>query len=264
VRVVVVGASSGLGRCIGIGMAQRGAEVALLGRRLERIEEAAEDAGSTAFAVECDATEAASCGSAIDTAAGKLGGIDALVYAPGVAPLVRIEAVDRATWEHAFATNVIGASLVTAAALPHLAESSGHAAYLSSVSASQTPPWPGLGAYAVTKAALDKLVEAWRAEHPEVGFTRLVVGDCAGGEGHGTTEIAGTWDQDLAMEVAPIWVERGYLAGALIEVDALVNAVDSVLRSGPTLSLPTVVLTPRAGGLAVPDLEGLEDLAPRD
>jgi NAD(P)-dependent dehydrogenase (short-subunit alcohol dehydrogenase family) len=264
VRVVVVGASSGLGRCIGIGMAQRGAEVALLGRRLERIEEAAEDAGSMAFAVECDATEAASCGSAIDTAAGKLGGIDALVYAPGVAPLVRIEAVDRATWEHAFATNVIGASLVTAAALPHLAESSGHAAYLSSVSASQTPPWPGLGAYAVTKAALDKLVEAWRAEHPEVGFTRLVVGDCAGGEGHGTTEITGTWDQDLAVEVAPIWVERGYLAGALIEVDALVNAIDSVLRSGPTLSLPTVVLTPRAGGLAVPDLEGLEDLAPRD
>ncbi|MET0880255.1 MAG: short-chain dehydrogenase, partial [Acidimicrobiales bacterium] len=36
-RVVVVGASSGLGRCIGIGLGQRGADVALLARRKERL-----------------------------------------------------------------------------------------------------------------------------------------------------------------------------------------------------------------------------------
>lgn len=256
-RALVVGASSGLGRCIGIGLAQRGADVALLGRRVERLEEAAAEAGPTAVAVGCDATDAASCQEAVEVAAGKLGGVDALVYAPGVAPLVRIEDVDVATWEQTFATNVIGASLVTAAALPHLQASAGHAAYLSSVSASLTPPWPGLGAYAVTKAALDKLVEAWRAEHPEVGFTRLVVGDCAGGEGHGTTEIASAWDAELAGEVAGQWVERGYLSGSLIEVEALVAQVDAILRSGPTLSMPTVVLAPRPGGLAVPDLEGL-------
>ena len=101
---------------------------------------------------------------------------------------------DAATWRRAFDTNVIRASLVTAAAVPHLMASGGAAAYLSSVSASVTPPWPGLGAYAVSKAALDTLVEAWRAEHPEIGFTRVVVGDCAGGEGFSTTEFinAGT------------------------------------------------------------------------
>ena len=49
----------------------------------------------------------------------------------------------------AFDTNVVGAALVTAAALPHLAASNGVAVYLSSVSASLTPPWPGLGAYTV-------------------------------------------------------------------------------------------------------------------
>jgi NAD(P)-dependent dehydrogenase (short-subunit alcohol dehydrogenase family) len=46
------------------------------------------------------------------------------------------------------------------AAVPYLAASAGKVAYLSSVSASLTPPWPGLGAYIVSKAALDKLVEA--------------------------------------------------------------------------------------------------------
>ena len=71
-----------------------------------------------------------------------------------------------------FDTNVMGAALVTAAAVPHLSASGGTAVYLSSVSASLTPPWPGLGAYGVSKAALDKLVEAWRVEHPDIGFTR--------------------------------------------------------------------------------------------
>ena len=85
--------------------------------------------------------------------------------------------------------------------IPHLAESQGAAAYLSSVSASLTPPWPGLGSYAVSKAALDKLVEAWRAEHPQIGFTRVVVGDCAGGEGESLTEFANGWDRDASRRL---------------------------------------------------------------
>ena len=100
----------------------------------------------------------------------------------------------------------------TAAAIPHLTKSAGTAVYLSSVSASLTPPWPGLGAYAVSKAALDKLVEAWRAEHPALGFTRVVVGDCAGGEGDSMTGFADGWDPELAAQVCPIWAARNYLA----------------------------------------------------
>ena len=84
---------------------------------------------------------------------------------------------------------MIGAALVTAAAIPHLTEAHWVAAYLSSVSASFTPPWPGLGAYATSKAALDTLVEAWRGEHPAVGFTRVIVGDYPGGEGASATEF---------------------------------------------------------------------------
>ena len=49
-RVVVVGASTGLGRCIGIGLAQRGEQVTLLARRLEKIQEAAQEAEDSAGA----------------------------------------------------------------------------------------------------------------------------------------------------------------------------------------------------------------------
>lgn len=244
-RTVVVGASSGLGRCIAIGLARRGAQVALLARRRERLEKAVREAGSGAFALECDVTDSDGCRAAIGAAAEKLGGIEALVYTPGIGPLARLVDIDADTWRRAFQTNVTGAALVTAAAIPHLSAAEGRAVYLSSVSASLTPPWPGLGAYVVSKAALDKLVEAWRVEHPTISFTRLVVGDCGGGEGDSQTGFAAGWNPELAAELAPLWVQRGLLSGALIDVEDLVGAVDAILRAGPSASLPSVTVTPR-------------------
>jgi NAD(P)-dependent dehydrogenase (short-subunit alcohol dehydrogenase family) len=244
-RAVVVGASSGLGRCIGVGLGQRGAQVALLARRRERLEDAAAEAGEGTLAIECDVTDEASIASAIGKAAADLGGIDALVYTPGIGALGRLVDTDAETWRRVFDTNVTGAALVTTAAIPHLSTSGGVAVYLSSVSASLTPPWPGLGAYAVSKAALDKMVEAWRLEHPGIGFTRCVVGDCEGGEGDGATGFADGWDMDQLMEFYPLWTARGLLAGSLIDVEHLVTAVDAVLRSGASLSIPSITLAPR-------------------
>ncbi len=244
-RVVVVGASSGLGRCIAVGLGQRGEQVALMARRKDRLEDAAAEAGPGALAITCDVTDEESCQAAVAEAVRELGGIDGLVYATGFGPLVRLADTDAETWRRTFDTNVIGASLITAAALPHLVVSQGTAAYLSSISASHTPPWPGLGAYAVSKAALDKLVEAWRAEHPQIGFTRVTVGDCAGGEGDAMTGFNADWDMDLVTEVAPIWLAREYIAGALLEVDELVRVVESVLRLGSSASIPSVTVVPR-------------------
>jgi NAD(P)-dependent dehydrogenase (short-subunit alcohol dehydrogenase family) len=244
-RTVVVGASSGLGRCIAVGLGKRGATVALLARRKDRLADAAREVGPDAVPITCDVTDEASCRAGIENAALELGGIDALVYATGIGPLAKLVDVDIETWRRTFDTNVIGAALITAAAIPHLTASGGTAAYLSSVSASLTPPWPGLGAYIVSKAALEKLVEAWRAEHPQVSFTRVTVGDCPGGEGDSMTEFNAGWDNELMAEVAPIWMERHYLSGSLMEVEELVRAVDTVLRCGPSAHIPSLAVIPR-------------------
>jgi NAD(P)-dependent dehydrogenase (short-subunit alcohol dehydrogenase family) len=245
VRVVVVGASTGLGRCLAIGLGQRGASVALLARRESLLADAAREAGPESFAIPCDVTDEASGRSAIGQAAERLGGIDAVIISAGIGELRRIEELDAATWQRVFATNVVGASLITAAALPHLKESGGMVAFLSSVSASLTAPWPGLASYTVTKAALDKLVEAWRAEHPEVGFTRLIIGECAGGEGEGISQLTASWDMELAGELFPAWTARGLLTDKLIDVDHLVGAVDALVRFGSSASVPTLAITPR-------------------
>ena len=244
-KTVVVGASSGLGRCVGVGLAHRGGRVALLARRYDRLVDATKEAGTGAVAIACDVTDASSCKAAIEQAAQALDGIDGLVYATGVGSLARLVDTDADTWRSTLETNVIGAALVTAAAIPYLASSSGVAAYLSSVSASITPPWPGLGAYSVSKAALDKLVEAWHAEHPGIGFTRVIVGDSAGGDGNSSTGFASGWDVELAGELFPVWLERGYMSGSLLDVEILVGIVDTVLQCGATASVHSVTVASR-------------------
>ena len=240
-RTVVVGASSGLGRCIAIGLAQRGEQVALLARRRERIEAAAQEAGSGAVAVECDITDQASCRAAIDKVADALGGVDNVVYTPAISPLVRMVDTDAEIWRRVFDTNVIGASLVTAAAMPHLTASAGKVVYLSSDAGPYGPPWPGLGAYGVSKAALERLVEAWRAEHPDVGFTNLIVGECAGGEGDAATGMNAGWDMDLAMQAYPLWVSGGCMPGKLMPVEDLIGVVHMILSTNSSTSMPLVV-----------------------
>ena len=244
-RVAVVGASAGLGRCIGMGLAERGARVAFLARRRDRLERAAKEAGNGAVAVVCDVTVAANCQNAVSEVVGALGGLDALVYTTGMGVLAPLRDVTAEQWAELFATNVTGASLVTAAAAPHLAAAAGTAVYLSSLSASYTTPWPMLGAYAVTKAALDKLVEAWRIEHPEIGFTRLAVGDSLGGTGDAQTEFNQGWDPDVLETAIRYWMDNRYMLGGLVDHEHLTEVVNSVIRCGNSSFIPYLTLAPR-------------------
>ncbi len=244
-KLIVLGASSGLGRCLGIALAQAENDVALLARREDRLAGTVAEAGPTSFAVGCDVTDEDSCSKAIGTAVERLGGLDGIIYTVGIGPMGPIGDIDAATWRKAFDTNVVGAAIATSAALPHLQASGGHAIYLSSISASDSKPWPGLGAYLTSKAALDKLIDAYRVEHPAINFTRIVMGDCAGGPGDSVTGFADAWDPELAMEMVTLWVNRGLVAGQLVPVEELVRAVDFVLASETVTSIPTMVVTPK-------------------
>jgi NAD(P)-dependent dehydrogenase (short-subunit alcohol dehydrogenase family) len=247
-KVAVVGASAGLGRCIGMGLANKGARVAFLARRRDRLVSAAKEAGNGALPVSCDVTDGSACQQAMTEVVDSFGGLDALVYTTGVGVLAPLTDVTAEQWGKLFATNVTGASLVTAAAAPHLAASAGSAIYLSSLSASYSAPWPLLGAYAVSKAALDKLIEAWRIEHPNIGFTRLAVGDCFGGEGDSQTEFNKTWDPKALEDAIRYWMDHGYMQGGLVEADHLVDVVHSVLRCGNSSFIPYLTLAPRPSG----------------
>ena len=101
------------------------------------------------------------------------------------------------------------------------------------------------GSFAPGIMAFSKIVEAWRAEYPHIGFTRLVVGDCPGGEGDAQTQFTQGWDPDLATKYGMVWFERRYIAGTFIDVDELVSTVNGILHSGASMSIPSVTVYPR-------------------
>ncbi|HSS10600.1 MAG TPA: SDR family oxidoreductase [Acidimicrobiales bacterium] len=241
-RVLVIGASSGLGYAIAMATAKEGARVALSARRTDLIETAAKQAGNDAVALTGDVSDGDACAELVRGAVEALGGLDAFVYAPALGTLSRLIDADAQMWHDVFAINVIGAAQVTRAALPHLTASDGVALYISSVSGTLTPPWPGLGLYLVSKAALERMVSAWRIEHPEVRFGCLVVGP-AGSSPEAPSEFGRTWDMKLAAEMMPTWAQRGLMTGAVISPVDVCNQVINMLITNATLS--TVVLEPR-------------------
>ncbi len=217
-----MGGSSGVGRAVGLRASQAGARVAFAARRLDRLEKTVAEADGEAIAIGCDVRDPAACRDAVSSAAGAFGGLDALLYATGMSPLAMLPDATQDAWREVMDVNLIGASLVTAAALPHLQESGGRALYISSYSVRQS--LPGLALYRVSKVALDALVEGFRMEHPDVEFTRVVVGNTAG------TEFAQGWGAEQTRAALQVWVGRNlFPSPTMMPLDTLAEAVVSVL-----------------------------------
>lgn len=172
-RVLIVGASSGIGAAFALSAIADGAAVVVAARREDRLRELCEEAGG-GTAIAGDATDAADARRICDHAAEALGNFDLVLYVPGIGPLNPLEHFDADTWRRAFDVNVVGANLICAAALPHL-HPDGVAGFVSTRAVGDVN-W-GFGAYTVTKAALDQTILAWRVEHPERRFCRVVVGN---------------------------------------------------------------------------------------
>jgi NAD(P)-dependent dehydrogenase (short-subunit alcohol dehydrogenase family) len=203
-RVLVVGASSGIGREVGLQAAAAGARVVLAARRLDRLQEAAAEAGDAEVsAVACDVTVPADCEAVVEESLRRLGGLDDLVYATAVDTLVPIGAADPEVWQRTLATNVVGAALVVRAAIAHLEASAGRAVLISATSTGR--PLPAMGVYATSKAALEELVRAWRSEHRGVGFTSVRIGMTLG------TEVSAAWDPEVLARFSQQWAAEGYL-----------------------------------------------------
>lgn len=239
-RILIVGASSGIGRALGLQAAREGARVAFAARRKHLVDEAAGEAGGGALGLSCDVRDERSCASVVDEAAAAFGGLDALVYATAIDVLGRIAAATAGTWADTFATNVFGASLVTAAALPHLRESAGRVVYVSASSVDR--PLPGMGVYAASKAALETMARGWQAEYPDLCFATVRVGSALG------TGVADQWDYGLLLELATRWEALGYIhdngPGGPMSVEQAAATILTVLTSPVWLREVTAVSDP--------------------
>ncbi|WP_094287159.1 SDR family oxidoreductase [Mycobacterium lehmannii] len=236
-RMLVIGASSGIGHALARAAHTRGARVALAARRVELLSELAEELDGSAH--ELDVSDPRAIERVIDEVATTFGHLDAVVFTSAVVPFALIEETDVTTWLHAYAVNAVGASHALRAALPHLADD---AVVLVASSHDVGRPRAGVAAYHASKAALDEILRSWRAEHPELAVIRVSVGPTDG------TEILRGADRDLLADLYRAWAQEGQIPAKMSAVNDVANAMLSLIamsRANPTVVSDIVHLAPR-------------------
>jgi len=167
-RVLVTGASSGIGEGAARAAAAAGARVALLARREPAVRALAEELGGVA--VPADVTDLSAAAAAVDAAAAALGGLDAVVNAAGAMRPGLVADTDPEAWRAMYDVNVVGLLGVAHAAIPHLRRGTAPAIVNVSSLSGRRVPRPTGGIYASTKFAVHALSESLRAELQDDGI----------------------------------------------------------------------------------------------
>jgi NAD(P)-dependent dehydrogenase (short-subunit alcohol dehydrogenase family) len=233
-RVLVVGASSGIGSATAVAAAKAGATVVIAARRLERLTTLAGSVAGQLFPVRCDVRNADDCRRLVEQTVSVAGGLDDVVYAAAVSDMAAVKETSADEWRRILDTNVVGFSLVFAAAEAHLRQATGSLIVLSSISVLR--PKPGLVPYAASKAAVHKLVEGMRTENPDISFTIVTIGPTAGGE------MSRGFDPQLAAEFTDQWVREAFLARGQMTAedvgDRIVECLGYPMRTEELVLLP--------------------------
>jgi NADP-dependent 3-hydroxy acid dehydrogenase YdfG len=171
---LVTGASSGIGAATAVALAEQGANVAIVARRKDRLDDVADlvrTAGGTPLVIEADITSADQAALAVARTTDRFGQLDILVNNAGVMLLGPVEDAPLEEWDRMIAINQQALLYVTHAALPHLLRAaSGPRATADIVNISSIAgrfARRGMGVYNMTKHGVGAFAESLRQEVSE-------------------------------------------------------------------------------------------------
>ena len=223
-RVLVTGASRGIGSAVARAFADRGCEVGLLARSTDELEELARSLpGGGHRALSGDVGDAASVSAAVEA----FGRTDVVVANAGVADYGPFRTMDLDAVERMTRVNWLGTVHTVAAVLPGMLERrSGHIVVVSSGAGLRA--FPGAAVYGATKHAQKGFAEALRHELSATGVSVTIVypGEI---ESHLHSHQKG----DL-----PDWYRGGDAAPADPLAQRIVGAVE---RDEPAVYYPAIV-----------------------
>ena len=177
VRVLITGASSGIGEATAYRFAREGARLGLLARREDRLRQVADRArelGGDPLVLVADVTSRDAVAAAVARAEAAFEGLDVLVNNAGQGIYAYLETVREEDLEHIFAVNTFGALYAIQAVLPGMKRrQSGVIVNVSSIVGKRALPMTG--AYGAAKFALHGLSEALRLELRGTGVHVSVV-----------------------------------------------------------------------------------------
>ncbi len=157
--VWITGGGTGIGRALALEYARRGACVAISGRRLEKLEEAAaalDAAGGQGLAVRCDVTDEEATRAAVAAIVARWGRLDVAIANAGFGVSGPVLSLSAERWRRQLEINVVGAANTLAAAAPEVQKTRGRLAVVGSVSGFIAVP--ANGAYTASKFAVRGMV----------------------------------------------------------------------------------------------------------
>jgi len=166
-RIVITGASSGLGEELAYKYAALGASLVLGARREDKLNTVAQKCktlgAGDVLSIKADFSIEADCKRFIETIIQKWQGFDILILNAGIGGQFRVEDVkDGSNFKEIFNTNVYGYVNTTIYALPHLLKNKGQIVAISSLLGKS---WgPTRSAYSASKHALDGFFNSLRCE----------------------------------------------------------------------------------------------------
>jgi len=161
---VITGASSGIGKAIALGLAQRGATVGLIGRVTEALEAVAESARRAGSQAHCYTADLAADDDlrVLSLRLRELERIDILVHSAGFITLGRLESASVEDLDRHYRLNVRAPYLLTQALLPALKKNRGQVVFVNSSAGLNARA--NVGQYAATKHALKAIADSLREE----------------------------------------------------------------------------------------------------
>lgn len=150
-RIIITGGASGMGEGLVRAFPVLGAEVVSLDLNVVAGQAVVSEAGALAF-LPVDVCDPGSVRAAVDAAVERMGGLDVLIHAAGVAPSARSEDMSLEFWNRVLAINATGTMLMNQAVFPHMKAAGG--AILNFASAAGINGMAGKAAYAAAKGAV--------------------------------------------------------------------------------------------------------------
>jgi NAD(P)-dependent dehydrogenase (short-subunit alcohol dehydrogenase family) len=159
--VIVTGGGAGIGRAAAMQFAEQGARVVITGRRSEPLLALTRSRANLDFVV-ADAAKREDASRTVRTAIDRWGRLDVLVNNAGAGAILPLAEASAARITAIFGVNVVGPSLLAAAAIPHLKALGGAIVNVSSTFGHKAAA--GLSHYAGSKAALEHMTRCWALE----------------------------------------------------------------------------------------------------
>lgn len=229
---VITGASSGIGAATARALAAEGYRVALLARRLDRIEALAQELGNGSIAVQADVTDRESLLTAAQRVQNELDGADVLVNNAGIMLLGPFSAEQHADYRAMVEANLLGSITATEVFLDQLTErGAGDLINLSSVAGRTARA--GNGVYAASKWGMNGWSESLRQELlPDVRVTLIEPGIV-------DTELPTHITHEATREA----VQKGY-DSATVKPEEVAEVIAFVLDRPRHLTINEVLLRP--------------------